>query len=54
MLVRVTVALMKQKQRGQQRFYLVYTSTSQSTLEGSQDRNSNGAGTWKQKLMQRP
>jgi hypothetical protein len=31
-----------------------YTSTSQHIIKGSQDRNSSRAGTWRQKLMQRP
>ena len=31
-----------------------YTSTTLFITEGSQDRNSNWAGTWRQELMQRP
>ena len=34
--------------------YLAYTSTSLFITEGSQDRNSNQAGTWRQELMQEP
>jgi hypothetical protein len=34
--------------------YLAYSSTSQFIIEGSQDRNSSRAGTWRQELMQRP
>jgi hypothetical protein len=33
------------------RVYLAYTSTSLFMMEGSQDRNSNKAGTWRQELM---
>jgi hypothetical protein len=42
------------KQLGVERVYLAYTSTSHSITEGSKDRNSNRAGSWRQELMQRP
>jgi hypothetical protein len=45
---------MTQKQVGEKRVHLAYTSISQSIIEGNQDRNSHGAGTWKQKPIQRP
>lgn len=44
----VTIAVMKrhdQKQVGEERLYLAYTSASSSVIEGSQDRTSNRAGT---------
>ena len=47
-LVRVPVAVMKhhdQKQTGEARVYLAYTSTSQSITERNQERNSSRAGT---------
>ena len=56
-LVRVSIAVMKQhdqKQVGEERVYLVYVFMALSVMEGSQDRNSNMAGTWRQELMQRP
>jgi hypothetical protein len=34
-------------------FYLAYTSTSLLIIKGSQERNSNRAGMWRQELMQR-
>ena len=43
-----------QKQDGEDRVYSAFISTSQSTMKGSQDRNSNRAGPWRQELMQRP
>lgn len=46
-LVRVTVAVTKhndQKQNGERRIYLTYTSTSPVIPGGSQDRSSDGAG----------
>jgi hypothetical protein len=55
-LVRDTVAALKhhdQKQAGERRVYLAYTSTLSSIIEGSQSRNSNRAGAWRQELMQR-
>ena len=33
---------------------MAYTSLSVFILEGSKDRNPNRAGTWRQKLIQRP
>jgi len=33
-----------------ERVYLAYTSTSYSIIEGTQDRNSDSAGTWGQEL----
>ena len=39
-----------QKQVGEERAYLAYTSISLFIIEGGQDRNSNMAGTWRQKL----
>jgi hypothetical protein len=41
-------------QVGEERVYLAYTSRSQSIIGRSQDRNSSRAGTWRQKLIQRP
>jgi len=52
-LVMVTIAVMKycdQKQAGEKRVYLVALFIT----KGSQDKNSNRAGTWRQELMQRP
>ena len=49
---RVAVAEKKhhdQKQLGEERAYLAYTSTSLF-----KDKNSNRAGIWRQELMQRP
>ena len=34
--------------------YLVYASIHRLVIEGSQDRNSSRAGTWRQELVQRP
>ena len=45
---------MTRKQVGEGRVYLAYTSILLFITEGSQDRNSNKAGTWRQELMQRP
>jgi hypothetical protein len=44
---------MTKKQVGEKRVYLPYTSTLLFITEGSQDRNSNRAGTWRQELMER-
>jgi hypothetical protein len=38
----------------EERFYLAYIFISLFIIEGSQDRNSNNAGTWRQELLQRP
>jgi len=57
MLLWVTITVMKhhdQKQIGEERVCLVYTSILPSITEGSQDRNPNKAGTWRQELRQRP
>jgi hypothetical protein len=43
-----------QKQVGEERFYLAWTSTLLSIFVESQDRNSNRAGIWRQELMQKP
>jgi hypothetical protein len=45
---------MTKREVGEERVYSAYTSTLRFTTEGSQDRNSNRAGTWRQELMQRP
>jgi uncharacterized protein Veg len=42
-----------QQHLGEERVNLAYTFTSVFITEGSQDRNSNKAGTWRQALMQR-
>jgi hypothetical protein len=55
-LVRVSIALIKyqdQKQVGEKRVYLTYTSTSLFITKGNQDRNSSRDRTWRQELMQR-
>jgi hypothetical protein len=39
---------------GRKGFNLAYTSISLFIIEGSQKRNSNRSGTWRQELMQRP
>jgi hypothetical protein len=38
----------KKKQAGEESIYLVYISISLFITEGSKDRNSNRAGTWRQ------
>lgn len=38
----------------EEKAYLVYTSVSQSIIEGSQDGKVNKAGKWRQELMQKP
>ena len=56
-LVKATIVVMKhhgQKQVGEERVYLAYTSISLFIIEGSPDGNSDRAGTWRQDLMQRP
>jgi hypothetical protein len=45
---------MTKKQVGEEVVYLAYTSTSLFIIKGSQDRNSNRTGTWRQELMQKP
>jgi hypothetical protein len=42
------------KQVGEERVCLAYTSILLFIIEGSWDRNSNRAGTWRPELMQRP
>ena len=42
------------KQVGEERVCLAYTSTILFIREGSQGRNSNRAGIWRQELIQRP
>ena len=52
-----TISVMKhhdQKQLGEERVYLTYSSTSLFIIERSQDRSSHKEGTWTQELMQRP
>ena len=54
--VRVFIAAMKQydqKQAREEGVHLTYTNIL-FILKGSQGRNSNRAGTWRQELMQRP
>jgi hypothetical protein len=54
--LRVSIAVIKTVIIGNlvsRRVILAYTPTSKSITEGSQDRNSKGAGTWRQELMQR-
>lgn len=56
--VSVTITVIKhndQKQFRKKRVYLAYTFKSLFFIKESQDRNSRGAGTWRQELvMQRP
>ena len=42
-----------QKELGEERVYLYYISILYSVIEGSQDRNTSRAGTWRQELTQR-
>jgi hypothetical protein len=56
-LVRVCIPAqntMNKKQVGEERVYSAYTSTLLVITKGSQDWNSDRAGTWRQELMQRP
>ena len=56
-LVRVSIPaqnIVTKKQVREERVYSAYTSTLESSSNGSQDRNSHRAGTWKQELIQRP
>jgi hypothetical protein len=55
-LVRVNNASTKhhEQKAWEERIYLVHTYIALVITEGSQDRNSNRAGTWRQELMQRP
>jgi hypothetical protein len=53
-LVRVSIAAMKhhdQKQVREERVYLAYIFIALFIIKGSQDRNSNRAGTWSQELI---
>jgi hypothetical protein len=43
-----------QKEGGEERVYLAYTSIPQFIIRGSQDRNSSRAGSWRQEQRQRP
>ena len=55
-LLRVTIAVIKhydQKPVGEARVYLFYVSTSPFIIEGSQERNSNRPGTWRQEELMR-
>jgi hypothetical protein len=45
---------MTKSKLGEKRVYLAYTSIFLFETEGSQDRNSNWTGTWRQELKQRP
>jgi hypothetical protein len=45
---------MTKRQVGEERVYSDHTSTLLFMTEGSQDRNSNRAGPWRWKLVQRP
>jgi hypothetical protein len=45
--------IMTKKQAGEERVYLGYTFTLLFTNKGSQNRNSDRVGTWRQELMQR-
>jgi hypothetical protein len=45
---------MTKKQLVEEGVYLTYTATALFIIEGSQDRNSSGAETWRQELVQRP
>jgi hypothetical protein len=53
-LVRVSIATTKHhghKQVGEEKVYSAYTSILLFSIKGSQDRNSNKAGTCKQELI---
>jgi hypothetical protein len=55
--VRVSIPaqnIMTKKQAGEEKVYSAYTSTLLFITKGSQNRNSHRAGSWRQKLMQRP
>jgi hypothetical protein len=56
-LVRVPIAVMKhhdQKQVREKSIHLAYSTTFRTITEGSQGRNLNLVGTWRQELIQRP
>jgi hypothetical protein len=44
---------MKHHDQSKEKVYLAYTSIALFINKGSQDRNPNRAGTWRQELMQR-
>ena len=46
--------IVPKKEVEEERVYSAYTSTLLFITKGSQDRNSSRAGTWRQKLIQRP
>ena len=51
-LVRVSVAAaVTKEQAGEERVYSADISTSLFIIDGSQDRNLNREGTWRQELM---
>ena len=55
-LVRITVAVLEhhdEKQIGEERVYLGYTSTLLFIIRGVQDRNTSKTGTWRWALSQR-
>jgi len=55
-LVRVSIPaqnIMAKKQVGEERFYLVYTSTLLFITKESQNWNSHRAETWRQELLER-
>jgi hypothetical protein len=47
-------SIMTKKQVGEEKVYSTNISTLLFITKGSQDRNSHGAETWRQKLIQRP
>jgi hypothetical protein len=56
-LVKVSIAALKtitKKQVGEKGVYLTYTSILLFITKGSQDKNSNKAGSWKKMLRQKP
>jgi hypothetical protein len=52
-IARVSVPTMT-KSNVERKVYFTFTSTSQFIIKGSQDRNLNMSGTWRQELLQRP
>jgi len=53
-LIKVTIAVIKHSNLGEERVYLAFTSISLFSIEGSQDRKSIWLDSLCQKLMQRP
>jgi hypothetical protein len=45
---------MTKKKFEEEKVYLAYTSTSLLIIKRTEDRDTNGAGTWRQELMRRP